>query len=151
GFVGRRVVNATSVAAIPRRIRQGGEWITGNDVGREEDEEPARARSSRKPPKGATKAVEPGAFHGDEAFEQAHELAEASADEAPAAQEEHDGAASTGQGVAPAEGAGKDTEDLQAPPTQALPARAEQLVLDPGLTYTLPGDEALIEIGRAAC
>src|SRR5690625_201666 len=145
GFFGLLVVTATPVAAIPRRIRQGVDWITGNDVGREEeDEEPARARSSRKPRKGATKAVEPGAFHGDEAFEQAHELAEASADDAPAAQEEHDGAASAGQGTAPAEGAGQDTDDLQAPPTQALPARAEQLVLDPGLTYTLPGDEALI-------
>src|SRR5690625_4428959 len=145
GFFGLLVVTATPVAAIPRRLRQGIDWITGNDVGREEEEPPARSRSPRKARKGETKAAEPGAFHGDEAFEQAHELAEASADGAPAAaQEEHDGAASAGQGVAPAEGGGQDTEDLQAPPTQALPARAEQLVLDPGLTYTLPGDEALI-------
>ncbi len=147
GFFGLLVVTATPVAAIPRRLRQGVDWITGNDVGpEEEDEQPARARSSsRKARKGDAKAVEPGAFHGDEAFEQAHELAAADGPaDLAAAEEVPEDAAPAAQVAAAGDGAGQDTDDLQAPPTQALPARAEQLVLDPGLTYTLPGDDALI-------
>ncbi|WP_284250532.1 FtsK/SpoIIIE family DNA translocase [Litorihabitans aurantiacus] len=35
--------------------------------------------------------------------------------------------------------------ELQAPPTQVLPPRAEQLMLDPSMTYTLPGAEVLVE------
>src|SRR5699024_12534804 len=92
GFFGLLVVTATPVAAIPRRVRQGIDWITGNDVGREEEEPPARSRSPRKARKGETKAAEPGAFHGDEAFGPAPEPADASADGAPAAAPEAHGA-----------------------------------------------------------
>ncbi|WP_419183545.1 DNA translocase FtsK [Serinibacter arcticus] len=35
--------------------------------------------------------------------------------------------------------------ELQAPPTQVLPPRAEQLMLDPSLTYTLPAADVLVE------
>ena len=146
GFFGLLVVTATPVAAIPRRIRQGVDWITGRDVGADEPEEdrPARSRRPRKAAPGETAAVEPGDFHGDEAFEQAAELAGADARGAAAP-----GAPGAGNPMpeAEADGAeagGESTEDLQAPPTQALPARAEQLVLDPGMTYTLPGDDALV-------
>ena len=146
GFFGLLVVTATPVAAIPRRIRQGVDWITGRDVGAGEPEEdrPARSRRPRKAAPGETAAVEPGDFHGDEAFEQAAELAGADARGAAAP-----GAPGAGNPMpeAEADGAeagGESTEDLQAPPTQALPARAEQLVLDPGMTYTLPGDDALV-------
>ncbi|WP_147916540.1 FtsK/SpoIIIE family DNA translocase [Ruania zhangjianzhongii] len=151
GFFGILVVTATPVAAIPRRIRQGIDWITGNDVGAGEpaDEAPARSRGARKVSKrGDTQAIEPGDFHGDEAFEQAAELAaaEAAAGGASVADfaETGDGAPFAGEEGPAAEVAGENTEDLQAPPTQALPKRAEQLVLDPGMTYTLPEDDALI-------
>src|SRR5699024_11607350 len=36
------------------------------------------------------------------------------------------------------------TVALHAPPTHSLPARAQQLVLHPGMTYTLPGDDVLL-------
>ncbi|WP_234417988.1 DNA translocase FtsK [Miniimonas sp. S16] len=35
--------------------------------------------------------------------------------------------------------------ELLAPPTQQLPPRAEQLALDPGLTYNLPASDVLVE------
>lgn len=37
--------------------------------------------------------------------------------------------------------------DLVAPPTQALPARAEQLELSPHIVYALPGDQLLVKGG----
>jgi len=37
--------------------------------------------------------------------------------------------------------------ELQAPPTQVLPARAEQLELSPHIVYTLPGDALLVKGG----
>ncbi|MDO5495378.1 MAG: DNA translocase FtsK [bacterium] len=53
-------------------------------------------------------------------------------------------------GVTPAPAVGGEGETqaveahtLEAPPTQALPARAEQLELSPDIIYTLPGDEYL--------
>ena len=150
GFFGILVVTATPVAAIPRRIRQGIDWITGNDVGRDEpDEAPTRPRGGRRVSKKSdTKAIAPGDFHGDEAFEQAAERAEAEAaaggESVADFAETGDGAPFAGEEGPAAEGAGENTEDLQAPPTQALPKRAEQLVLDPGMTYTLPDDDALI-------
>src|SRR5699024_7355933 len=88
---------------------------------------------------------QPGAFQGDEAFEQAHERAEGDEPGPPSAGTDPAEAAPAEAGAeAPAAGADGATDDLQAPPTQSLPARAEQLVLDPGMTYTLPGDNVLL-------
>ncbi|UFU05166.1 FtsK/SpoIIIE family DNA translocase [Ruania halotolerans] len=160
GFFGLLVVTATPVASIPGRFRQGLDWITGRDIdadldadGEEVrgDDEPdggdlaatavsKRRKRARKAEPGTGAAVEPGAFHGDEAFEQAAELAPD--DTAVPKQESGHGARSaapTADAPSPA------PEELAAPPTEALPARAEQLVLDPGLTYTLPGDEVLLQ------
>src|SRR5699024_933019 len=151
GFFGLLVVTATPVAAIPRRFRQGLDWITGKDVEPDAEPEPEpepKKKSARRKrsQQDKTTQVQPGAFQGDEAFEQAHERADgkesgsagASSGAAAAAST---GTAAAGSGQADPEGG---TDELQAPPTQSLPARAEQLVLDPGMTYTLPGDDVLL-------
>ncbi|UFU04612.1 DNA translocase FtsK [Ruania suaedae] len=155
GFFGLLVVTATPVAAIPRRFQQGIDWITGRDVEDVEPEDDAHSggdeefgssdagdaareavgrRRKRASKAKAGSAVEPGAFQGDEAFEQAAQVApEDPASLAPAAAAE------------PEPEHADPSEGLAPPPTEALPARAEQLVLDPGLTYTLPGDDVLLQ------
>nr|WP_235020111.1 DNA translocase FtsK [Ruania rhizosphaerae] len=161
GFFGLLVVTATPVASIPRRFRQGFDWISGRDIdadadadddlardddaigalepGDERNDAAARAavrrRRKAEAKEKASAAVEPGTYHGDEAFEQAAQIA--ADNEAAAASAAAQGPQTTGQPEA--------DEDLTPPPTEALPARAEQLVLDPGLTYTLPGDDVLLQ------
>nr|WP_235857102.1 DNA translocase FtsK [Occultella glacieicola] len=164
-FFGLLVVTATPVAAIPRRIRQGVDWVTGADIDARAGDDapdgdhdpdateklegrPRRRRSKAK--ETTTAAAEPGAYTGDEAFAHPHETEPGDAPEpAPRGRKPRAGKpapepAAVGPVDEPAEDPGAP-EDLVAPPTQALPARAEQLVLDPGLTYTLPGDEALVQ------
>src|SRR5699024_4115291 len=150
GFFGLLVVTATPVAAIPRRFRQGLDWITGKDVEPEAEPEPEPKKKSarrKRSQQDKTTQVQPGAFQGDEAFEQAHERADgkesggAGASSGASTAAAGTGTAAAGSGQADPEGG---TDELQAPPTQSLPARAEQLVLDPGMTYTLPGDDVLL-------
>ncbi|QOR72107.1 DNA translocase FtsK 4TM domain-containing protein [Ruania alkalisoli] len=161
GLFGLLVVTATPVASIPRRFRQGFDWISGRDIdadddadddlarddgaigalesGDEKNDAAARAavrrRRKAEAKEKASSAVEPGAYQGDEAFEQAAQIA--ADNEAAAASAAPQGPQTTAQPEA--------DEDLTPPPTEALPARAEQLVLDPGLTYTLPGDDVLLQ------
>ncbi|HLS13979.1 MAG TPA: DNA translocase FtsK 4TM domain-containing protein, partial [Beutenbergiaceae bacterium] len=154
---GLLVVTATPVAAIPRRFVQGWEWITGQDVTAPEpahDGEPEqqkKSRAKRKADDGAP--VEPGAYSGDEAFarpeERGDEVDDADGAEAQAKPtrskkpaKSTKAAAAGGSGSAgPAEG----TDVLQPPPTRPLPERAEQLMLSPDMTYTLPSDNALVQ------
>lgn len=145
GFFGILVVTATPVAAIPRRLRQGLDWITGKDVGADAGDgqnQPAQTKPKKRPRRKtgntATK-VQPGDLQGDEAFQKAHERAEADKADYSSAQDVDDTAQDVTEKAAEAH-----ADELQAPPTQTLPPRAEQLVLDPGMTYTLPGDDALL-------
>ncbi|MBZ2195915.1 DNA translocase FtsK [Ruania sp. N2-46] len=165
-FFGLLVVTATPVAAIPRRIRQGVDWVTGADIdAREADDaqgapdpdatEELNGRPRRRKPKAkGAPAVEPGAYTGDEAFVHPHETEPGDEPaEAPRGRSRNTRAGKAAAAPEPAAVEPFDEpaeepaapEDLVAPPTQALPARAEQLVLDPGLTYTLPGDETLVQ------
>lgn len=45
----------------------------------------------------------------------------------------------------PAKPTKDDEPELSAPPTVALPSRAEQLELDPSIVYSLPGDKLLVQ------
>ena len=139
---GLLVVTATPVAAIPRRVRQAVDWIAGRDLDEEDghvhpksqdeatglaEEAPKRRRKRKAETAGP---VEPGAYTGDEAFAHPHETAPADRRDAVVDEDAETTVMST---------------DLVAPPTQALPRGAEQLVLEPNLTYILPGDEVLVK------
>ena len=111
--------------------------------------------------------VVPGEYQGDEPFVHPHELAPA--DDVDAAATTALAAARRGKGrkrgaagtattaATPDTAAGDVAEaadvaaadvpkaELEAPPTQALPARAEQLQLAPDVIYTLPADDVLIK------
>src|SRR5690625_4403365 len=159
---GLLVVTATPVVAIPRRFAQAWRWLSGADDDDDEDAEAAeslsdteagaarKAGGARKRKARGGSAPTPGAYQGDEAFAHAHETDDGAARERPARAPksagkpaaESPGKAPTGPAPAvPAASAG--TEVLEPPPTQPLPPRAEQLMLSPDLTYTLPGDDVL--------
>ncbi|ROR74041.1 FtsK/SpoIIIE family DNA translocase [Bogoriella caseilytica] len=97
---------------------------------------------------GAATEVMPGAYAHDEAFE--NPALRGTPDEAVGPTETSGGAAerpkpaTPGKKKVPAAGEG-DKPELQAPPTEPLPARAEQLELSPDITYTLPSDEVLVK------
>ncbi|QDC24292.1 DNA translocase FtsK [Georgenia yuyongxinii] len=156
---GLLVVTATPVAAVPQRLAAAGGWMLGRGPAQVDEDatEVVAADGTTRPPlprrrkkkADAAEAVVPGDYVADEAFVQPHELAPADDDAATAAL----AAARRGKGrkkaaeTAPtADTAGEDhAAELEAPPTQALPARAEQLELAPDVIYTLPADDVLIK------
>lgn len=121
--LGLCIVTATPVAKIPERIaglfgRRGAD----EDLSEPADVEPpapARARRRRM-------------------AEDETAMLEESASRRPAAPKP-DAERSPATRVMPAE----DHHELEAPPTQTLPARAEQLELSGDIVYTLPGDALL--------
>nr|WP_240646091.1 DNA translocase FtsK [Georgenia sp. SYP-B2076] len=163
------VVTATPVAAVPRRLASAGNWLVGRapEEGEEVTAELVAADGTPRPPaprrRRTPRAIEaptvvPGEYDADEAFTHPHELAPA--DDVDAAATTALAAARRGKGRKRAEAAPTaETADaaadpaadeapkaeLEAPPTQALPARAEQLQLAPDVIYTLPADDVLIK------
>ncbi|MFV0254452.1 MAG: DNA translocase FtsK 4TM domain-containing protein [Beutenbergiaceae bacterium] len=141
GVFGLLVVSATPVAAIPRRFRQGLDWISGKDDSDlhidadEPDATPSPARKARKRKARSAPEVEPGSYSGDEAFAHPQDLAPPV--DVSDLTEVIDPIAAAQTNAA--------KEDLSPPPTQPLPPRAEQLALAPDLVYTLPSDEALAQ------
>ncbi len=163
GFFGLLVVTATPVHAIPQRLRQLWHWINrvpamGTDAaadapsGSGDEDRAATAVLPRRRRRG--RAVEPGEYEGDEAYTRAHELSTAD-DETPdgATRRLAEPTPPVGPVVAdgadasprPEDGAADGAHDLLPPPTQALPAVAEQLELEPGLAYSLPPEEVLVK------
>ncbi len=142
------VLTATPVHAVPQRLRALWRWLGRAPAGGLSGEAPAPGADSvpttvmrrRRKAAGGGRSTEPGSFDGDEAFTQAHDVLHAAGPEAAAP-----GAEASGGPDAPG-GAAKpaDEHPLVAPPTQALPTRAEQLELAPDLVYTLPSDSALV-------
>ncbi len=149
---GLLVITATPVAAIPRRFRQAWDWLSGADAEAEAGEEesaPGRPAKPKRKAKGGS-APEPGAYNGDEAFDHAADADapdESATKVAPAAGARKKPAPRPKPEVAQAERksapADAGTEKLEPPPNQPLPPRAEQLMLSPDMTYTLPSDDAL--------
>ncbi|MGC0143818.1 DNA translocase FtsK 4TM domain-containing protein [Pseudactinotalea sp. Z1732] len=157
---GLLVVTATPVAAVPRRFVQAWQWLTGADVTEDEgsphgadgagpDAPAGGADRRRGRRKGGGSAPDPGAFAGDEAFSHPHDTDEARAGAAsvsgagaPAGKKKPAKAAAAKTTASAATEAG-GTEVIEPPPTRPLPPRAEQLMLTPDLTYTLPTDDML--------
>ena len=141
GFFAVLIITATPVAAIPRKLAA---------LGRRGQAEPAETEelTSARPPKprrrGKAAPVTPGEFAADEAFARAAEI-EAGA----ASTTELPGKGAKGRKPAPdpaAQGpAQPQREELHAPPTEPLPARAEQLELSPDIVYQLPADDMLVK------
>ncbi|ACQ80711.1 cell divisionFtsK/SpoIIIE [Beutenbergia cavernae DSM 12333] len=152
---GLLVVTATPVNQIPQRFVQLGERLglvrpaaddgaapesrAGTDA--ERDEETPRAKRRRRREEAAAAESADG-YHADEAFtrpdvREPPTTRDESASDAAALGETDD--------VATTAIPRPDREEMEAPPTAALPQRAEQLVLDPGLVYTLPGDAVLVK------
>ncbi|WP_245862130.1 DNA translocase FtsK [Georgenia soli] len=165
GLFGILVVTATPVAAVPARLRSAGAWFLGRPADGSDGDaattEVVAADGTHRPPaprrrrkKAETaEAVVPGEYAADEAFTTAAELAPAQegAPAAPGRKGRKRGGA-TAATAATADTAGptadvtaEEKAELTAPPTQALPARAEQLELAPDVIYTLPADEMLIK------
>ena len=165
GLFGILVVTATPVAAVPDRLRSAGAWFLGRPAegadGDAATTEVVAADGTHRPPaprrrrkKAETaEAVVPGDYAADEAFTSAAELAPAQED-APATPGRKGrrrgggtaATAATADTAGPtADAAAEEKAELTAPPTQALPARAEQLELAPDVIYTLPADEMLIK------
>ncbi len=159
---GLLVVTATPVVAIPRRFAQAWRWLSGADAeytehadGPEGTDAAGAKRSgaggSRKRKARGGAAPAPGAYQGDEAFAHAHETDDGeAAQERPAPRPEPAtrgkstaGKAASGTSAPADAAASPGTEVLEPPPTRPLPPRAEQLMLSPDLTYTLPGDDML--------
>ncbi|WP_248259054.1 DNA translocase FtsK [Georgenia sp. EYE_87] len=163
GLFGLLVVTATPVAAVPGRLRSAGAWLLGRQpedgegaaataeiVAADGTHRPPAPRRRRKKAE-AAESVVPGEYAADEAFTAAAELApaeEGGATATPAKGRRRRGAPATPATAATAdstEPTAEEKAELTAPPTQALPARAEQLELAPDVIYTLPGDEMLIK------
>ncbi|MHB1289421.1 FtsK/SpoIIIE family DNA translocase [Georgenia sp.] len=157
---GLLVATATPVAAVPGRLRTAGSWLLGHghrDATETAADELVAADGTARPPAprrrkqraSTAPEIDPGAYHADEAFAQPHDLEPADGDDAAtrglagakgARRRRRGGDAPT----APTAAGPDDAEgELVAPPTQALPARAEQLELAPDVVYTLPADDAL--------
>ena len=133
-------ITSTPVAAVPERI--------GRLFGAKEREE--RAPRERKPRRGFTwgRARVP-SDHETQLISEPYDSAFVS-DPDPSAHTNI--VPSTRTRVLPAAPFDVEKEDappakaeLTAPPTVALPARAEQLELDPSIVYTLPGDKLLAQ------
>ena len=169
GFFGLLVVTATPVHAIPERLRAGYHRLTGHtgtkaDTPAANDKPEAPQRRGR----GARRRV--GVFSrerrdGDQAFDQAVEVAPAKArkglrpgEKAPDGAPSPAAPGTAAAAAAPATPAGStpasaipggiqaavtDKAPLEAPPTNPLPQRVEQLALAGDVTYTLPANEIL--------
>ncbi|WP_152229638.1 FtsK/SpoIIIE family DNA translocase [Georgenia ruanii] len=160
---GLLVVTATPVAAVPAKLSAAGAWLLGRGPEPVPDDattEVVAADGTHRPPaprrrrKKAAEAPEvaPGDYTGDEAFAQPHDLAPAdeAATAALTAARKGRGRKKSAETAPTADTAAEDQHEahereLQAPPTQALPARAEQLQLAPDVIYTLPSDDTLIK------
>ena len=143
GFFSVLIITATPIAAIPRRLAA----LTGRERAAAEqppaEEEATAGRPPRPRRRRAKQAPEvtPGEYQADEAFVRAAET------ETPAAPD-----ATT---VLPRKGRKRpapepepeavEEEELHAPPTTPLPARAEQLELSPDIVYQLPADDVLVK------
>ncbi|MFC7405305.1 DNA translocase FtsK [Georgenia alba] len=157
GLFGVLVVTATPVAAVPQRLRAGADWLLGRSGGEDEPTEelvaadgtqrPPAPRRRRKKRDESAEAVVPGEYTGDEAFARAAERAPADEPGAKPGRKKGKGTAAT---AASADSAAEEKQEkseaqLTAPPTQPLPARAEQLELAPDVVYTLPSDDVLVK------
>ncbi len=138
------IVTATPVAAIPRRLAALTRRGAPADTSPQEDD-----RAAARPPKPRrrtkkTAPVSPGEYHGDEAYTRAAET-----EPDPEATAVLAGKGRTGRRPKPAPQPEPETavveEELTAPPTEPLPARAEQLELSPDIVYQLPADDLLVK------
>ncbi|QDB78824.1 cell division protein FtsK [Georgenia sp. 311] len=144
GFFSVLIITATPIAAIPRRLAA----LTGRERAAAEHPPAEEEVTAGRPPKPRRRRakqapeVTPGEYQADEAFVRAAET------EAPAAPD-----ATT---VLPRKGRKRSApapepepepveEELLAPPTTPLPARAEQLELSPDIVYQLPADDVLVK------
>ncbi|WP_454084803.1 DNA translocase FtsK [Georgenia sp. Marseille-Q6866] len=146
-FFSLLIITATPVAAIPRKLRA----LTGrkehDDVApSQQEEEVAAARPPRprrrRAPKAETEVV-PGEYAADEPYASAAEIA-AAAEETTVLPEQGRKRGSRRKAAAP-EPEEAPEEELLAPPTEPLPARAEQLELAPDIVYQLPTDDVLVK------
>ncbi|WP_226921568.1 DNA translocase FtsK [Georgenia subflava] len=157
---GLLVVTATPVAAVPQKLGSAGNWLLGRgpaETAEEPTAELVAADGTHRPPaprrrkkQRATdgEAVVPGEYAADEAFTAAAELEpadEAATTAMPGKGRGRRRTAGTAATAPTADSAGADKakDELTAPPTSPLPARAEQLELAPDVIYTLPSDEVL--------
>ncbi|GAB2680374.1 DNA translocase FtsK [Thalassiella azotivora] len=166
GFFGVLVVTATPVHAIPERLRGLYHRLTGHT---EPEAEPvaddAPTQPLRRGPRRRRVGAAAGTGSGDEAFEQAVQVvpdkrsgrtggragaadAADGADGGPRPGEKRPvpGLVVPGGSGAPAgetQGKAAAKTPLEAPPTQPLPQRVEQLALAGDVTYTLPPNEVL--------
>ncbi|PYF99873.1 DNA segregation ATPase FtsK/SpoIIIE, S-DNA-T family [Georgenia satyanarayanai] len=143
-FFSLLIITATPVAAIPRKLR--------GLAGRKDDDaaptsppqeevdaaRPPRPRRRRAPR--AEAEVVPGEYVADEAYARAAETA-AATDETTVMPEP--GRKRARKKTAPEPEPVAPEEELSAPPTEPLPARAEQLELSPDIVYQLPADDVL--------
>ena len=159
-FFALLIITATPVAAIPRRLAGLSRRAYEDDdaPGADDDvaADPSRPAKPRRRARKSETEVLPGAYHADEAFARAAEVettddgtavlpgsrgkgakARSKARTAPEATPTSPTAA-TGDSV-------PEADELHAPPTQPLPARAEQLELAPDIVYTLPADDVLVQ------
>ncbi len=142
------IVTATPVAAIPRKLGALARRPGSGDAPREGDDDVAAARPP-KPRRRAKKApaVTPGEYHADEAYARA---AETEPDPEATAVLAGKGKGRTGRrpkaaAPQPEPETPVAEEELSAPPTEPLPARAEQLELSPDIVYQLPADDVLVK------
>ncbi|MEO5610752.1 MAG: DNA translocase FtsK 4TM domain-containing protein, partial [Ornithinibacter sp.] len=150
GLFGLLVITATPLHQVPTRLREGVDRLTGHAATEPESAETEQATT----PKRRRRAVDPdGPMVGDEAFEQAavvdpttgRRLRPGQKRPAPATASAPGGDATATGGPA-ARGPVPERVQLEAPPTNPLPQRVEQLSLAGDITYTLP-DAAVLEPG----
>lgn len=129
GFFAVLIITATPIAAIPRRLAA---------LGRRDREEPETEElTSARPPKPRRRTKTAPA-------------SEPAAEEAAPAPAETAGPTTALPGKSrksrkPAAAPEPEREELHAPPTEPLPARAEQLELSPDIVYQLPADDMLVK------
>ncbi|MEE6280288.1 DNA translocase FtsK [Georgenia sunbinii] len=156
GFFAVLIITATPVASIPRRLASLGQRAYEDDDQHDDvAQDPDRPAKPRRRSKKADTEPLPG-YHADEAFARAAEVAAAeegttvlpgSRGKAKAAKARTTPAAAAAVATAATADAAPEPEpsELHAPPTQPLPARAEQLELAPDIVYTLPTDDVLVQ------
>ncbi|HLT83070.1 MAG TPA: DNA translocase FtsK [Phototrophicaceae bacterium] len=144
------IITATPVAAIPRKLAA----LTGRGRGDTAPAQPAEddvaaarpPKPRRRRAKQPTAEVTPGEYQADEAYARA---AEVESDPEATAVLAGKGKSRPGRkpkaAPAPEPEAPVEEEELHAPPTEPLPARAEQLELSPDIVYELPADDVLVK------
>ncbi|MGO1737836.1 MAG: DNA translocase FtsK 4TM domain-containing protein [Actinomycetaceae bacterium] len=165
GLFGALVLTGTPLREVPARARAAGAWISGHTPAprEREDKEPRRGRRGGRD---ETELLD--RYAGDDAFDQAAEIGPGPAVDGPGEEtaprranarrvkrpSPHDVAvssASTEQVAPPGAAENSDAVSVapagqqdgpEAPPTRALPAAGEQLVLPDG-DYDLPAEELL--------